>query len=223
MKTYVAYLRVSTTKQGIDGLGMAAQEQVIKAYNGNVIAQFVEVESGKRKDRPELAKALAYCKLTASTLIVAKLDRLARNVFFISSLMESKVDFVCCDFPEASPLTLHIMSAVAEHEAKAISARTKAALAQAKARGVKLGNPNLTTEAAFRGAIEGVKSIKEKAERDAQRVLPTIQGLKATGLSLRGIASELNAMGVKTPRGKQWTAAAVKSVLDRARDLSPGS
>lgn len=215
MTTYVAYLRVSTTKQGIDGLGMAAQEQAIKAYNGNVIAKFIEVESGKKKDRPELAKALEHCKLTSSTLIVAKLDRLSRNVYFIASLMESKVDFVCCDFPEASPLTLHIMSAVAEHEAKAISIRTKAALAQAKARGVKLGNPNLTAEGVSRGSIEGVKVIKEIAVRNAQKVLPTIQALQGKGKSLRGIATELNTMSVKTPREKQWTATAVKNALDR--------
>jgi DNA invertase Pin-like site-specific DNA recombinase len=215
MTTYVAYLRVSTTKQGIDGLGMAAQEQAIKAYNGNVIAKFIEVESGKKKDRPELAKALEHCKLTGSTLIVAKLDRLSRNVYFIASLMEAKVDFVCCDFPEASPLTLHIMSAVAEHEAKAISIRTKAALAAAKARGVILGNPNLTTEGVSRGSIEGVKAIKEIAVRNAQRVFPTIQALQGKGKSLRGIATELNTMSVKTPRGKQWTATAVKNALDR--------
>lgn len=216
MKTYVAYLRVSTTKQGIDGLGMASQEQAIKAYNGNVIAQYVEVESGKRKDRPELAKALERCSLTGSTLIVAKLDRLARNVNFISSLMESKVDFVCCDFPEASPLTLHIMSAVAEHEAKTISARTKAALQAAKTRGVKLGNPNLSVEGRSIGSTRGIQSIKEKACQDAQRVLPTIQALQEKGLSLRSVACELNAMSVQTPRGKQWTAQAVKNALAKA-------
>lgn len=215
MKTYVAYLRVSTTKQGIDGLGMAAQEQAIKAYNGDVVAKFTEVESGKRKDRPELARALEHCKLTGSTLIVAKLDRLARNVAFISALMEAGVDFVACDFPEASPLTLHIMAAVAEHEAKAISARTKAALAAAKARGVKLGNPNLTAEGRVRGNAEGVKTIKEQADAFAKRVVGTIQALQAQGKSLRGIASELNKMGVKTARGKQWTAQAVKNALAR--------
>ena len=215
MKTYVAYLRVSTTKQGLDGLGMATQENAIKAYNGNVIKKFVEAESGKRKDRPELEKALAHCKLTGSTLIVAKLDRLARNVHFISSLMESKVDFICCDFPEASPLTLHIMSAVAEHEARTISARTKAALAQAKLRGVKLGNPNLTVEGRHIGTARGVQSIKDKAAFDAKRVQPTIAALQVTGKSLRMIADELNTMSVKTPRGKQWTAQAVKNAIAR--------
>lgn len=219
MKTYVAYLRVSTTKQGIDGLGMAAQEQAIKAYNGNVIAKYVEVESGKRKDRPELAKALEHCKLTESTLIVAKLDRLARNVCFISTLMESKVDFVACDFPEASRLTLHIMSAVAEHEACAISDRTKKALAEAKKRGVKLGNPNLTAEGRERGNVNGVETIKKTADAFAQRVAGTIQAFQAQGLSLRGIAKELNKLGVKTARGKMWTATAVKNVLARASYL----
>lgn len=214
-KTYVAYLRVSTTKQGVDGLGMAAQEQAIKAYNGHVIAKFVEVESGKRKDRPELAKALEHCKLTGSTLIVAKLDRLARNVHFISSLMESKVDFVACDFPEASPLTLHIMAAVAEHEAKAISARTKAALAAAKDRGAKLGNPNLTVGGRMVGAERGVESIKATADERAARVAPTIKALQGQGLSLWGIAGELNRLQVKTPRGKAWTATAVKNALAR--------
>lgn len=216
MKTYVAYLRVSTTKQGVDGLGMAAQEQAIKAYNGNVIAKFIEVESGKRKDRPELIKALEHCKLTGSTLIVAKLDRLARNVHFISSLMESDVDFVACDFPEANRLTIQIMAAVAEYEARIISARTKAALQAAKARGVKLGNPNLTAEGRKMGNALGIQAVKERADRDAQRVLPTIQALQGKGLSLRGIASELNAMNVKTPRGKQWSAMSVMNALKRS-------
>lgn len=215
MKSYVAYLRVSTTKQGIDGLGMAAQEHAIKAYNGNVIARFVEVESGKRKDRPELAKALAHCKLTGSTLIVAKLDRLARNVLFISSLMESKVDFVACDFPEASPLTLHIMAAVAEHEAKAISARTKAALGQAKARGVKLGTNNLIPEKIAEGSAKGIASVKQIADDFAGKVKPVISGLMAGGKGFREVARELNKLGIKTARGKEWTGTAVKNVIDR--------
>lgn len=212
-------MRVSTSKQGVDGLGMAAQEQAIKAYNGNVVKRFIEVESGKRKDRPELARALSHCKLTGSTLIVAKLDRLARNVAFISALMESGVDFVACDFPEASPLTLHIMAAVAEHEAEAISARTKVALAQAKARGVKLGNPNLTGEGRVKGTAEGVRTIKEKADAFAARVLPAIKAFQGAGKSLNGIATELNGIGVKTARAKKWTAQAVKNVLARVGDL----
>lgn len=215
MKTYVAYLRVSSPKQGVDGLGIAAQEQAIKAYNGNVIAQYREVESGKKKDRPELTKALEHCKLTGSTLIVAKLDRLARNVAFVSSLMESGVDFIAADFPTANRLTIHVLAAVAEHEAKAISDRTKQALAQAKARGVKLGNPNLTAEGVAKGTVEGVKTIKGNADSFAGRVLPTIKALQGQGLNLLRVAQELNSLNVKTARGKQWTAQAVKNVLAR--------
>ena len=217
MKNYIAYLRVSTSKQGIDGLGIAAQENAIKAYNGNVIAQYVEVESGKKSDRPELAKALQHCKLTGSTLIVAKLDRLARNVHFISSLMESGVEFVACDMPYANKLTVHILAAVAEDERERISQRTKAALAAAKVKGIKLGNPNLTPEGRGIGTERGIRSIKEKAAQDALRVFPTIQALQGRGLSLRGVAAELNAMSVKTPRGNLWTATAVKNVLDKCK------
>lgn len=215
MKNYVAYLRVSTNKQGIDGLGIEAQETAIKAYNGNVIAKYVEVESGKRKDRPELTKALEHCKLTQSTLIVAKLDRLSRNVHFISSLMESGVEFIACDFPEANRLTLHILAAVAEHEAKATSDRTKAALAVAKARGVKLGNPNLTAEGRVKGTLQGIKTNIESADAFARRVSPTIEAYKNMGKGLRKIAEELNNVGIKTPRGKLWTAQAVKNVMGR--------
>lgn len=215
MKTYVAYLRVSTNKQGIDGLGIEAQEMSIKAYNGNVIAKFVEVESGKRKDRPELTKALDHCKLTQSTLIVAKLDRLSRNVHFISSLMESGVEFIACDFPEANRLTLHILAAVAEHEAKAISDRTKSALAVAKARGVKLGNPNLTVVGRVKGNLQGIETNRKSADEFAKRVKPTVDAYRNIGMGLRKVAVELNKVGIKTARGKQWTAQAVKNVMAR--------
>ena len=217
MKTYVAYLRVSTTKQGIDGLGIEAQEQSIKLYNGNVIAMYVEVESGKRKDRPELLKALERCKLTHSTLIVAKLDRLSRNVHFISSLMESGVEFIACDFPEANRLTLHILSAVAEHEARVISERTKNALAVAKARGTKLGNPNLTADGRYRGNLQSIRTNKEAADTFAKRVLPTIEAFRDKGMGLRKVAIELNQVGIKTARGKSWTAQAVKNVMARVK------
>ncbi len=207
---------MSTCKQGIDGLGIEAQEMSIKAYNGNVIATFVEVESGKRKDRPELQKALEHCKLTQSTLIVAKLDRLSRNVHFISSLMESGVEFIACDFPEANRLTLHILAAVAEHEARTCSIRTIAALKVAKARGVKLGNPNLTIEGRVKGNLKGIKTNIDSADAFARRVRPTIEAYKNMGMGLRKVASELNNVGIKTARGKLWTAQAVKNVMSRA-------
>lgn len=215
MKTYVAYLRVSTTKQGIDGLGVAAQEQAIKAYNGNVIATFKEVESGKKSNRPELLKAMEHCKLTGSTLIVAKLDRLSRDPDFLGMLMKSGIEFIACDMPDANKLTIRIMAAIAEHERERTSQRTKDALAQAKLRGVKLGNPNLTADGRQTGMERGLKVIKENAEINAQRVLPTIQSFRSQGKSLHGIAAELNAMNVKTPRNKRWTAQGVKNALAR--------
>ena len=139
------------------------------------------------------------------TLIVAKLDRLARNVHFISSLMESKVDFVCCDFPEASPLTLHIMAAVAEHEAKSISVRTKAALAAAKARGVKLGTDNLPPELMAEARVKGTAAVKQIADTYAAKVSSVIEGLMSRGMSLRAIARELESLSIQTARGGQWT------------------
>src|SRR3954466_11391511 len=153
---WVAYYRVSTAKQGASGLGLEAQREAVAGYlnggNWQLAAEFTEVESGRKNDRPELAKALAMCRRIGATLIIAKLDRLARNVAFVSNLMESGVEFVAADFPQANRLTIHILAAVAEHEREMISARTKAALAAAKARGTwvskagrtvsRLGNPN---------------------------------------------------------------------------------
>ena len=143
MTNYIAYYRVSTKKQGTSGLGLDAQEaSVIHHVNGHgkLIASYTEVESGKKSERIELAKALGHAKRNKATLIVAKLDRLSRNVAFLSALMESKVDFICADMPTANKLTIHIMAAMAEHEGKVISERTKAALVQAKKRGNKLGS-----------------------------------------------------------------------------------
>src|SRR4051812_34693876 len=141
---WVAYYRVSTQKQGNSGLGLDAQRDAVLGYlNGGdwqLVAEFTEVESGKKNDRPELAKALATCRRIGATLIIAKLDRLARNVAFVSNLMEAGVEFVAVDMPMANKLTVHILAAVAEHEREMISARTKAALAAARARGVRLGH-----------------------------------------------------------------------------------
>ena len=140
---FIAYYRVSTARQGHSALGLEAQRQAVRDYlNGasrQLVGEFVEVESGKRSDRPKLAEALRLCRLHGATLVIAKLDRLARNVHFVSSLMESGVDFVAVDFPQANRLTVHILAAVAEHEAKMISERTRAALQAAKTRGVRLG------------------------------------------------------------------------------------
>lgn len=204
---YAHYLRVSTQKQGIDGYGIDAQRAAIAHYVPAV--EFVEVESGKRKDRPELLKALDFCKRNNAVLIVAKLDRLARNVAFVSMLMESGVEFVCADFPTANRLTIHILAAVAEHEASMISTRTKAGLAAAKARGVVLGKSMDKAK-----ANKGHESQSVAADMAADRVKSTIHNLVAT-LSLRQVAERLNKMGVETPRGKQWTAQAVKNAMAR--------
>jgi DNA invertase Pin-like site-specific DNA recombinase len=206
--TYAHYLRVSTQKQGIDGYGIDAQRAAIAKYIP--AAEFIEVESGKRKDRPELLKALEYCKKNSAVLVVAKLDRLARNVAFVSMLMESGVEFVCADFPTANRLTIHIIAAVAEHEAVMISSRTKAGLLAAKHRGVKLGK-SMDLEKAIKGRV----TQSQAADRNAAKIRNTVNGLVASGMSLRGIAAELNAMSVPTPRGSQWTAQGVKNALAR--------
>src|ERR1700712_922397 len=171
---FVGYFRVSTARQGRSGLGLEAQQEAVRSYlNGGdwqILAEVIEVESGKRNDRPQIAEALRLCRLHKATLVIAKLDRLARNVHFISSLMESDVDFVACDFPEANRLTVHILAAVAEHEAGMISARTKAALTAAKARGVTLGGQRGPVERMVSMAAKGTRqSVLVRQERAAMR------------------------------------------------------
>ncbi|HSH77375.1 MAG TPA: recombinase family protein [Herpetosiphonaceae bacterium] len=212
-RNYVAYFRVSTAKQGRSGLGLEAQQQAITQFlNGAVpIAEFVEVESGKNSDRPQLDAALAAARKAKAVLVIAKLDRLARNVAFIANLMESRVPFVCCDRPNAKPFELHIYAAMAEEEARAISQRTKEALAMARARGVRLGAPDPRT-----GSARGVKQIKDKADRYAANVLPIIEKIRTSGVTtLAGIAEELNTRNVKTARGGRWQATTVHRVLAR--------
>ena len=176
-----------------------------------MVGEFIEVESGKNSDRPQLAAALATCKRFKSTLIVAKIDRLSRSVAFLSTLMESGVDFVAVDNPHANKLMLHLLAAFAEHERDQISARTKAALAAAKARGAKLGNPRLYEA---RGAA--AEALKAGADQRAANVLPIIRAVQASGAtSLRDVAAALNARGVKTARGGEWHASTVRLLLLR--------
>jgi DNA invertase Pin-like site-specific DNA recombinase len=221
----VGYQRVSTKGQGESGLGIEAQESAIQAYarqtGAKVVAMYTEVESGKLADRPELAKALAHARRSKATLVVAKLDRLARNVAFLSALMDSNVSFVACDQPQANRLTLHILAAVAEAEAKAISDRTKAALAAYKARGGKLGAElpqcrNLTAESRAKGIRMAGDASRRAAEEAYSDLIPTVQAMKAEGLSLRAIAERLNAEGHTTRRGKPWNQVQVSRVLERA-------
>ena len=219
---FISYLRVSTARQGASGLGLEAQREAVSRYlNGGrwaLVQEIVEVESGKRNDRPAIAEALRLCRLHKATLVIAKLDRLARNVHFISSLMESGVDFVACDFPEANRLTVHILAAVAEHEATMISARTKAALAAAKTRGSALGGQRGSLERmAMMAAMGNQASVTVRKEAAAKRkadLLPVIEELKTSGAtSLRAIAEGLNAVGLTTVRGGQWTATQIMRLM----------
>lgn len=218
---FVAYYRVSTARQGKSGLGLDAQKSAVASYvlgqGGEVVSEFTEAESGKNNERPELQRAIAEAKRLGAVLLIAKLDRLARNVAFISNLLESGVEVTAADMPEANRFMLHVMAAVAEHEGQAISERTKAALAAAKARGVKLGwaIPSRRDEQK-RAARNSMAARKAKADNFAANVMPIIRELQGQGLSLRGIARALNARGVKTARGKQWQAVTVRNVLARA-------
>lgn len=218
---FVSYFRVSTKKQGLSGLGLEAQQQAVRSHlNGgkwDMLGEFVEVETGKHSNRPKLLEALALCKKHKATLIIAKLDRLSRNVAFLANLMESKIEFVCCDNPHASKAMLHMMAVFAEMERDMISKRTKEALAASKARGKQLGlaNPLRTDRTAV--SDKGVACRQVKAENFADNVRPIIDQIKASGVStLQNIATALNARGIKSPRGGQWYPASVERLIKRS-------
>jgi len=217
---FVSYARVSTEQQGRSGLGLEAQRAAVaewlKGDRRRLLAEFTEIESGKRDNRPELAAALALCRRAGAILVIAKLDRLTRNVAFLARLMESGVKFVAVDNPHASKLTIHILAAVAEDERDRISARTKAALAAAKARGTKLGwaIPARRTEQRAASKL-GVQANNERATLFAKNVLPIVRSVQATGVTtLADIARTLNIRGIQTARGHAWHANSVKRLLD---------
>jgi DNA invertase Pin-like site-specific DNA recombinase len=217
----VAYYRVSTDRQGRSGLGLEAQRKAAADHlDGGAwefLAEVTVVESGRRNDRPELAWALELCRRHKATLLIAKLDRLARNVAFVANLMESGVEFIAVDFPTANRLTIHILAAVAEHEREMISARTRAALAAAKARGKPLGwaIPDRVEEQRA-AARRGAKAGKARADRHAGSVLPVVREIQAAGSkSLAGIAAALNARGIGTARGGEWHPTTVRNLLAR--------
>jgi DNA invertase Pin-like site-specific DNA recombinase len=230
MAAIIAYYRVSTKQQGDFGLGLDAQKTAVESYarstvGGRIQASYREVESGKLAERPELARALAHARRSKATLVVAKLDRLARNVAFLSALMRSGVDFVCCDNPHANKLTIHILAAVAEDEAERISARTKAALQAAKARGVKLGSARpghwkgregARLAGLARGRAVSARVVSKAAAEAYADLAPTMTEWRAEGLTLDGIAGKLNAEGHTTRRGKPWNPVQVLRVLRRA-------
>jgi DNA invertase Pin-like site-specific DNA recombinase len=217
LQQFVSYYRVSTARQGKSGLGLDAQRAAVQSHlkGAKLISEFTEVESGRRSDRPKLAEALAACRVHKATLVIAKLDRLARNVAFVSNLMDAGVDFVAVDFPQANRLTIHILAAVAEHEAKMISDRTRAALAAAKERGTVLGG--------FRGRAGTCTDLAKaraartaKASQRANDIAPIIHELRANGsTSLRSLALGLNARGISTVRGGRYSASQVRSMLIR--------
>lgn len=215
---FVSYLRVSTARQGRSGLGLEAQRQAVEDFlnggNWQLAKEFVEVESGKRSDRPQLEKAFQYCRLIGAKLVIAKLDRLSRNAHFLLGLEQAGVDFVAADMPHANKLTIGIMAVMAEHESKMISERTKAALAAAKRRGVKIGGDRGVKFSAKQRML-GTAAVQARARARAMDLKPTITELQAAGCeSLRAIADGLEERGIPAARGGTWSAIQVARVLE---------
>ena len=219
MQKYISYLRVSTKRQGLSGLGLSAQQESVSAYlrsvNGKRVAEFVEVESGKRADRPQLAAALAACRLHHAILCVAKLDRLSRNLCFLTNLMESGCEFVCCDNPTANKLTVHILASVAEAEREMISTRTKLALAAAKRKGTVLGGDHGINAAIARKGNRASAAVRSAAaQQRAADLAPIIAEVRSAGaVSLAQIADGLNQRGIPTARGGEWSPVQVMRVM----------
>ncbi|WP_375173702.1 recombinase family protein [Pseudooceanicola sp.] len=218
----VTYERVSTTRQGRSGLGLEAQRKAIDDFaaskRAEVLERFVEVESGRKNDRPELEKALSMARLTGATLVIAKLDRLSRNAAFLLTLRDSGVRFLAVDMPEANDLTIGIMALIAQQEREAISLRTKEALAAAKARGVKLGNPN--GAAALRRAGKGGTALRAavsaNADRYSESLAEIVADIRSEGkTALRDVAGEMNRRGILTRRGGRWHVSNVRNLLIR--------
>lgn len=210
MSKFVSYLRVSTSKQGARGLGIEAQREAVRRYVDPIgtIAEFVEVESGRSdKNRPQLQKALAECKRRKATLIIAKLDRLARNVFFISGLLETGVEFVACDNPHANKMTIQLLAVFAEFEREQISTRIKAALERAKAKGTKLGNPR------WQEALAKAQQAANPTPPDPV-IVELIYRQRSAGMTLQAIADHLNhALRLRTPKDRQWYPSSVSNYL----------
>lgn len=215
---YIVYYRVSTKRQGLSGLGLEAQRTIVENYikNNTVIAEFTEIETGKSANRPQLLKALQACKENNATLIVAKLDRLARNLHFVTSLQAANVDFICCDMPTTNRLTIHIIAAIAENEAQLISQRTKQALAEKKKQGVKLGNPynnGLTSQSIAKGMnIRQQNALCNERNKQAGTL---ILSMRNNGAKWSEIVKQLNLNGFKTRRQCDFDITAVKRLYFR--------
>jgi len=227
-KRYVSYRRVSTHKQGRSGLGLEAQEAAVANYvtqqGGELLRDFLEIESGKVNDRPQLRAAISFAKRSQATLLVAKLDRLSRNVAFLATLLESKADFIAVDNPHATPFTIHILAAVAQWEREIISKRTKDAMAIAKARGARFasarpghwtGREDRRSAGALAGGARAAIVNHQRAEEAYQDVAPLIIEQRRAGRTLQSIADTLNADRVPTRMGRQWTKSTVRLVVQR--------
>ena len=219
---YVAYLRVSTHKQGFSGLGLEAQKEIIQNHLREItpIAEYTEVESGRKTDkgRPQLRKALEHCRKEGAILIVAKLDRLARNVSFLSSLLEENdVEIVFCDFPQANKMVLHILAAISQYEAELIATRTKHALAAKKARGAKLGNPEHLLDKYEEALANSNKTNREKAKANPnnKRAVAFLKILAGQDMTLNQMAEMLNKEGFVTSQGFQFTPSTVYKLIKR--------
>jgi DNA invertase Pin-like site-specific DNA recombinase len=216
---WVSYLRVSTDRQGKSGLGLEAQRNAVTDFlNGghwSLVKEFQEIESGKRTDRPELAKAVQACRAYGAKLVIAKLDRLSRDAHFLLGLEKAGVDFVAADMPNANRLTVGIMAMVAEEERRMISKRTKDALAAAKRRGTKLGGDRGVIPSKKARAM-GVEALRARADAKAADLAPIIRELQVAGkTSLRAIAAALNEAGIPTARGGEWSSPQVMRILER--------
>lgn len=226
--TAVCYYRVSTTKQGVSGLGIEAQKEsaanYCKQHGLDIIDEFEEVQSGGKNDREMIAAALRKCKLTHSRLVVAKLDRISRDIGFIDELQKSGIKFVCADMPEANDTMIQFMSVFAQYERKMASDRTKAALAAKKEQGVKLGSPQLdkARQAIPADTLERANAARsQKAIEWSSDVLQEIEIAAAEGCtSFKQIADWLNSKGIKTRRGKEYSPTAVKRVVDRHKNIA---
>ena len=218
---YVAYLRVSTQKQGYSGLGVEAQKQLIQNYlsDKTPIAEYIEIESGRKTDkgRPKLKEALDLCRKTGAKLIVGKLDRLARNVAFLSQLLENDVDIVFCDFPQANKMVLHILAAISQYEAELVATRTKQALAAKKAQGYTLGNPEHLMDKLDEAVAKSVETNKRKAEENPnnKRAAAMLKVLAKEGRTLQEMADYLNEQGFTTSKGYRFSRSSVYVLLKR--------
>jgi DNA invertase Pin-like site-specific DNA recombinase len=226
-RSIVAYYRVSTRQQKLSGLGLMTQQDAVRRYinanPGRLLAELTEVESGRKGDRPKLREALWLCRVYDAKLVIARLDRLARSTAMIAALLKSGVDFVAAEMPLANRFTIHILAAVAEYEARLISERTKAAFATAKAHGRKFGNPNPTTHRFSDAARKAqVRAVREKAKARALNYLPLLCELRDRGETVHGIALQLTAMGIETPRDRAvWRDRMVTRLFEYAGERRP--